>query len=134
MNTARDSGVTPLYIAARQGHLECLELLVAAGASVNATKDRKEVGASPVYVASLEGHHECVQQLIEAGANTHLRAANGKLPSDVAKSDEMRVLLGGGALKGHKALVAADYATLSTLLAGGTMVSKEIVSSLPPMT
>jgi ankyrin repeat protein len=58
-------GASPLWVAAFEGHSECLQLLLAAGCDVNACTDD---GRSPVDVATANGHSDVVQQLLLAGA------------------------------------------------------------------
>ena len=79
------SGGTPLLIAAHYGRADCVELLLASGASANfegrtevnltnrgtaAALDRWRKGSvSPLYVSAQEGHPECVSILLIAGAD-----------------------------------------------------------------
>jgi ankyrin repeat protein len=65
VNQARDTGVTPLYVAAQQGHLAVVKYLITQGkAAVNqACQD----GATPLYVAARKGYLEVVRYLIERG-------------------------------------------------------------------
>ena len=69
LSTRRDEndtgGKTALHIAASQGHMECMELLVAAGASVR-QKDR--LGGSAMHYAFQGGHHHIVKFLMNCDA------------------------------------------------------------------
>lgn len=58
---------TPIGQAARAGHTECVELLLAAGADPNASADSAEHG-SPLDAAKLAGHEAIVTLLLDAGA------------------------------------------------------------------
>ena len=49
----------------------------------------------------------------------HLEAQNKMKPYEAAKTDEMRILCGAPALKGHAAIKAADADKLATLLSEG---------------
>jgi uncharacterized protein len=67
---ARDRlGARPLSHAARSGHLEMVELLLARGAPINA---RNLAGATALYFAAKGGHTEVAQRLIERGADVKL--------------------------------------------------------------
>ncbi len=94
VNKARTTdGVTPLYLASEKGHLDIVERLIAAGADLN--KARTDIRATPLFVASEKGHMTIVDKLLTAGADTTIRTKNGKLPIDVAKTEEIRDLLSG---------------------------------------
>jgi ankyrin repeat protein len=55
----------PLFIAAKNGHVEVVRVLVCAGANVNATNTR---GLACLQVAIQSGHSEVARELVEAGA------------------------------------------------------------------
>eukprot|EP00434_Breviolum_minutum_P015901 symbB.v1.2.014013.t2/scaffold1012.1/size144332/6 len=57
-----DEGVTALHVAARQGHLECINLLVQAGAEI----DHGPV--TPLHLAARHGHLEACKVLLDYGA------------------------------------------------------------------
>ncbi|XP_048374719.1 ankyrin repeat and SOCS box protein 3 isoform X2 [Sphaerodactylus townsendi] len=64
-----DFGITPLFIAAQYGNLECLRILISYGAIVNCqAKDR----ATPLFIAAQEGHGECVELLLAKRADPNL--------------------------------------------------------------
>ena len=63
---SRDSTArTPLHMAARQGHVEVCELLLARGADVLAPEGH---GAPPLVLASFEGHEDVVRSLLRGRA------------------------------------------------------------------
>ena len=64
VNSVDNEGRTVIYTAAREGHAECVKLLLSApGVDVNmATKD----GWTPLNVAASGGHAECVKLLLSA--------------------------------------------------------------------
>lgn len=59
-------GLTALLYAARQGCVECLEVLVGAGADVNLADPD---GVSPLLVATLNAHFDSAAWLLEHGAD-----------------------------------------------------------------
>ena len=70
-------GMTPLYIAAKEGNLVVVEALVKAGAAV----DQAEAdGWTPLLVAAQEGHLAAVEALVKAGAAVDQAEADGATP------------------------------------------------------
>ena len=61
INAAREDGRTALLLAAMNGHLEAVALLLSRGAAVDAT-DKK--GATPMNLAAQEGYREVVSLLL----------------------------------------------------------------------
>ena len=53
---------TPLHYAAAYGFLDCLDLLLKAGADVNTNNSWK---ISPINIAMLKSHRGCVRRLLE---------------------------------------------------------------------
>ena len=86
------SGHTPLHLATQRGDTETAEVLISAGADVDAPN---EEGFTPLHLAAECGHSEVVRLLIEAGADAsanisvHSRKA-GEMPEpqESAKSSE----------------------------------------------
>jgi ankyrin repeat protein len=75
---ARDRfGARPLSHAARNGHLEMVDLLLARGAPIDA---RNLAGATALYFAAERGHAEVAQRLIERGADVKLTGRTGISP------------------------------------------------------
>ena len=62
-------GDTPLHVAAVWGDVEAIEMLVRAGADVDAAG---ELGCTPLYEAVGQGH-AAARRLLDAGASPHLR-------------------------------------------------------------
>ena len=58
---------TPMCAAAFTGSLDCISLLIEAGAKID--QGRTNNGATPLYVAAQEGHLEVVRFLVDSGAN-----------------------------------------------------------------
>ena len=61
MNRANEDGVTPLFVACQQGHVDVARLLLDNGAEV----DRN--GATPLFVACQNGHVDAARLLLEHG-------------------------------------------------------------------
>ena len=59
-------GVSCLWIASQNGHVECVRALIEAGGKELVMMANKN-GASCLWIASQNGHVECVRALIEAG-------------------------------------------------------------------
>ena len=60
-------GITPLYAAASNGSVNCVPLLIEAGAHKD--KGRTDIGQTPLHAAAQNGHLEVVRFLVESGAN-----------------------------------------------------------------
>jgi ankyrin repeat protein len=90
---ARDRiGARPLSHAARFGHLDMVDLLLARGAPIDA---RNLAGATALHFAAEGGHAAVAQRLIERGADVHLAGRSGISP------------LGAAAYAGSDAIVEA---------------------------
>ena len=71
--------ITPLYVAASNGSLKCVLLLLEAGA--NKDQGRTDNGATPLCIATQHGHLEVARFLVESGANKDQgRTDNGGAP------------------------------------------------------
>jgi len=60
-----DAGMAPLHIAARDGRLEVIKLLLVGGANVN---EHNYLERAPLHLAAAQGHEDLVEELIEHGA------------------------------------------------------------------
>ncbi|KAI8487113.1 hypothetical protein Bbelb_351830 [Branchiostoma belcheri] len=60
--------MTPLHLAAENGHHETVSVLLAAGADVNIQDKRRAYHWTPLHQAAGNGHHETVSVLLAAGA------------------------------------------------------------------
>ena len=68
-------GLTPLLFAARENCLDCLPVLIEAGADVNATTPD---GISAVVIALINGHFDVAGALLEAGTDPNLADYTGR--------------------------------------------------------
>ncbi len=72
-----NGGFTPLHFAAREGELEIAQLLLEAGADVNAIAAD---GKNPLNLAIYNGHYELAELLIDAGGDVNQPDAEGFTP------------------------------------------------------
>ncbi|XP_024967099.1 E3 ubiquitin-protein ligase XBAT32 [Cynara cardunculus var. scolymus] len=93
INRPADGGLTALHMAALNGHVDSLHLLLDLGASVNkvtvedgTTIDLIGAGSTPLHYAAYGGNPQCCQILIARGANITARNAKGWNPLAVARS------------------------------------------------
>jgi hypothetical protein len=81
--TAIWSGVAPLHWAAENGHIHIIELLLGAGADINA---KNKDGNTPLHYAALTCKVETVELLLKRGADPTAKNVKGETPADVAKN------------------------------------------------
>ena len=98
VSNARSSGWTPLHIAAARGHADAVELLITAGAEVNA---RNKNGMACLHSAAGGGHTGILKSLIALGAEVDVRDINEWTPLHITASrglaDAMDLLIAAGA-------------------------------------
>lgn len=99
IDAAQQDGCTGLWLAAENGHLSVVKLLISYGASLNPVKDPGNV--TPLYIAAQNGHSRVVQELIAAGASPNVAKTSGATPLYIAAqqdfTDIVLLLLEAGA-------------------------------------
>ncbi len=70
VNVANALGYTPLHSAAYAGHVEIAEILIKAGADVNA---QTKLGKTPLWWAADQRHAKMVELLLRSGADANIR-------------------------------------------------------------
>ena len=66
MDKARKDGATPLYLAAHEGHLAGVQLLLKHGVDKDKATNN---GRSPLWAAAQQGHSDVVQYLVQQGCD-----------------------------------------------------------------
>ena len=73
--------MTSLMMATLNGHVNCVNAFVQAGADVNACDNN---GTSALYHSAFYGHEDCVHLLLQAGADVNKRNSEGITPLNEA--------------------------------------------------
>ena len=108
-----NGSTTPLYVCAMKGHLECVSLLLMAGADVHSAHSRD--GSTPLFAACDQGHRACAERLLAAGALV-----------DAARHSDGRTPLAAACAHGHD-----ECAQL--LVEAGADVDRQTASGDTPM-
>ncbi|XP_066175076.1 cortactin-binding protein 2 [Sylvia atricapilla] len=98
INYSCEDGYSALYSAATNGHTDCVRLLLAAEAQVDAADKN---GFTPLCSAVVQGHVKCAELLIMYQADINHAAERGQTPLYLAckngNNDCIKLLLEGGA-------------------------------------
>lgn len=81
---AGSSGYCPLHYAAREGHADIVQLLLAAGADPNAAT--RAGRATPLHRAAYTGSAAVVRLLLSGGADPTARDSDGQTPLHKAEA------------------------------------------------
>ncbi|KAL8116061.1 hypothetical protein AgCh_022522 [Apium graveolens] len=85
VNIRDGKGATPLHLAARQKHPDCVHTLLDNGALVCAsTGGYSFPGSTPLHLAARGGSVDCIRELLAWGADRHQRDSSGRIPYTVA--------------------------------------------------
>jgi len=102
-NAREAGGITPLHSAATEGRVEVVELLLSAGANVNATN---QWNVTPIYLAAALGHKEVCSLLLARGANVRIADHKGETPLQAARrnghQDVIDLLDGKATTRGNR--------------------------------
>ncbi|CAF4384462.1 unnamed protein product, partial [Rotaria sp. Silwood2] len=93
------AGQTPLFGAAKRGHVEICEYLIKNGADVNAVT---MTGATPLYTATEEGHLDVVVLLIRYGADVN-QSPKGQVARDLHLENQTPLLI--ACMKNHEEII-----------------------------
>lgn len=83
MSRVGDEGITALHMSAGTGNLAITEMLITAGANLEA----RASGKTPLHAAVLGGHLDVMRAMIEAGVNVDSRFPSGATALFSAASD-----------------------------------------------
>ncbi|KAG5273818.1 hypothetical protein AALO_G00155880 [Alosa alosa] len=91
-----------LFSAARNGHTDCVKLLLSSGASADVPDTN---GFLPLHTAAAHGHHECVELLVCCTTDVDHAAVAGESPlylaSERGSVECVRILLEAGVDRTH---------------------------------
>ena len=94
VNIADEKDFTALHSAVDEGHVDVVQVLIAAGADIEA---KDEMGRTPLHVASENGNMAIVKMLVKAGADVRVAQNEGDTYIDIASAkghtDTVRYLM-----------------------------------------
>lgn len=89
LNSADDSGVTPLHIAAANGYLSAVKFLLKHGVNVNVCDNDLWRPLHGVACWGNEQHSKVVELLVEAGADMNAKTVNDETVFDLCDNSEL---------------------------------------------
>ena len=85
MEQTNNRGEAAVHLAAENGHIGMLKVMIEKGVDVNLTEDAPaEAGITPLHIACIEGHADVVKLLMDAGADDTMKNLNGETPAHFA--------------------------------------------------
>lgn len=85
MEQPDNSGRAAIHIAAQNGHVDMIAVMIEKGVDVNLMEDSPAVpGTTPLHEACSRGHAEVAKLLIQAGADDTIKNAKGETPAHCA--------------------------------------------------
>nr|VZI30733.1 unnamed protein product [Spirometra erinaceieuropaei] len=131
VNVRTNLNRTALHMAASQGHLEAVQLLVKAKCSIDAVDKH---GMTPLFWAAFRDHVDVVLYLLESGAGPQRRTKRGySLLHVVAKADAiktMEALLRRGIITNLCEYDNNDMTPLMIAASSGSVLSTTVLSKL----
>lgn len=89
MEQMADCGRAAIHLAAENGHIKMLEVMIKKGVDVNLMEDvPAQSGATPLHEACANGYHEAVKLLMAAGADDTMKNSKGETPAHCAVADK----------------------------------------------
>lgn len=84
VNCVDSWGRTPLHASVLSADSKCMEILINAGADINAVAGPREDNKTPLHLSAEHGHEQNIKVLLEAGACCTVKDLNGLTPLDLA--------------------------------------------------
>jgi ankyrin repeat protein len=91
INSARQDGVTPLFIAVQDGQQDVVALLLEKGADVN--MQARVGGVTLLHIGAYRGDEKIVALLLQHGADKNARMSSGERPVDLAETQGHQTLI-----------------------------------------
>jgi len=128
-------GATPLFVACKKGHLDCIVEILKASAQVNLATSG---GLTPLWIAAQKGHAECIKLLLNIiDLQVDVPSSDGRTPlyaaCEAGDLASVRLLMGAGASvetrrsDGSTPLIVSSYFghahIVEYLLAGGAKLT-----------
>ena len=111
------NGATALHNATWKGHTAVVEMLIKAGAKLEATNKH---GTTAVGIAAYGGHADALEKLLAAGANPNVKNSKGDTPLERAKEAKQTRCV--GLLQGHQ--LAQSSLTMQQVSPASSMFHK----------